>query len=184
MALLRQSPWLRIAVLLTLLCACCGTLRARDPGSDELKVKAAFLLNFAAFVDWPAEAFASETAPFVVGVYGADPFGPVLDEIFAGEAVRGRGFVVRRIRRGDDVRGCHILFVCDSERNNLRGTLARLRGSPTLTVANVNGFAQLGGMIEFTSDRGRVRFLINNTAARAAGLTIGSKLLRLAESTL
>ena len=183
MALLRKLS-LRTWRTTLLTAALWSAAAAADPGSrtaaaDEREVKAAFLLNFAAFVEWPANAFGSPTDPIVVGVYGADPFGATLEAIFSGETVRGRPFLIKRIPSGGDVSGCHIVFVSDPERPRFPSSLG-IRNRPILTVANAPNFAERGGIVEFMVERGRIRFRINRDAARAAGLTIGSKLLRLA----
>lgn len=173
-----------IALVVTL--ACVGVAFASDArrrGTAELQVKAAFILNFAAFVEWPPSAFRDATAPLVVGVYGEDPFGPALDEILAGEVTRERSFIVRRLRPGADPTGCHILFVSDSERRRWSGVLASLRRQPVLTVGNGPDFNEAGGIIEFVTERGRIRFRINVQAAEAAGLVLSSKLLRLAQNS-
>ena len=70
--------------------------RAATPG--EYQVKAVFLYNFSRFVEWPETAFADPKSPFVVGVFGFDPFGADLDEAVRGESVRGHPLVVRRVR--------------------------------------------------------------------------------------
>jgi hypothetical protein len=71
-----------------------GAAAADSP--SEYQVKAIFLFNFSHFVDWPAEAFKSPTEPFIIGVLGADPFGPRLDEAVRGEHIAGHPLVVRR----------------------------------------------------------------------------------------
>lgn len=166
-----------------------GGVAAAEPSATkktqaaELQVKAAFLLNFAAFVTWPEHAFESPTAPIVVGIYGRDPFGTAIDEIFRGEAIRGHPFELRRIERGGNLDECHIVFVANSERRNYEQVNTRLRDRPALTVADGPGFNQAGGMIEFVQERGRIRFRINDRAASAAGLVLSSKLLRLAQGS-
>ena len=139
MALLKPIPLVRRCTLAAVLLLVRPFLPAGEPArtvvADELQVKAAFLLNFAAFVEWPAHAFAAPTAPIVVGIYGRDPFGSALDAIFSGEEMRGRGFRVKRIPAGGDVGGVHILFISDSERARYGSILGRARHQPTLTVA-------------------------------------------------
>jgi hypothetical protein len=184
MAFLRFSRSVRSMIAVLLLPAlgepCAADPARRKASPEELNVKAAFLLNFAAFVEWPAAAFPSPTSPIVLAVYGPDPFGDTLETIFGGETVRGRPFAIRRLPSGGDVSGCHIVFVAAAEGLHFANALAPLRGRPTLTVSDAPGFTRLGGVIEFTMERGRIRFRINQEAARASGLTIGSKLLRLA----
>jgi len=148
--------------------------------SREYDVKAAFLLNFATFVEWPPEVFAHADSPFVIGVMGNDPFGRTLDEMVSGERVKERPLVVYRLDRLEDMHRCHILFISASEAKRVKAILRRLQGQPVLTVADLPGFTEQGGGIGFTTAT-RVALVINPVVLRAAGLRISSKLLRLAQ---
>lgn len=150
-------------------------------GAREFQVKAVFLFNFVQFVDWPPEAFESPESPLVIGVLGADPFGSFLDEIVRGEKVNGRPLVVERYRTVADLRPCHLLFVSGSEGREVARIADAVKGHPTLTVCDWDAFSRHGVMIRFVMERNHVRLRINLEAARAAGLTISSKLLRSAE---
>jgi hypothetical protein len=156
-------------------------LAGQTAQAPEYQVKAVFLLNFAQFVDWPADAFPDADTPVVIGVLGDDPFGGVLDQTVRGERLGGRSFQVRRYQRVDEIKICHILFIARSEESRPEDVLAGLKNRPILTVSDVDGFAERGGMIRFVTDRNRIRLQINPPAAEAAHLTISSKLLRLAE---
>ena len=147
----------------------------------EHQVKAVFLFNFAQFVDWPPEAFPSSTAPLVVGIYGEDRFGQLLDEAVRDETAHGRPLVVRRFRRGQEIGPCQILFVGEREFDRWPALRARLGGRSVLTVGESEGFAEAGGMIELRNDGQRIRLRVNLAAARAARLRLSSKLLRAAE---
>ena len=149
--------------------------------TPEYQLKAVFLFNFAQFVSWPAEAFADSAAPLVIGVLGTDPFGAYLDETVRGEAVEGHPLVVRRFGDLAGIGDCHILFVARDEVTDLPALLRAIEGRSVLTVSDVEGFAGSGGMIRFVNDRNRIRLRINLEAARAAHLTLSSKLLRPAE---
>jgi YfiR/HmsC-like len=149
--------------------------------TPEYQLKAVFLFNFAQFVSWPAEAFADSAAPLVIGVLGTDPFGAYLDETVRGEVVEGHPLVVRRFSDLAGIGDCHILFVSQDEVTDLPALLRAIEGRSVLTVSDVEGFAASGGMIRFVNDRNRIRLRINLEAARAAHLTLSSKLLRPAE---
>jgi hypothetical protein len=148
---------------------------------SEYQVKAVFLFNFSRFVEWPASAFPSVDAPFVLGVFGADPFGTDLDEVIKGEAVNGRPLVVRRVQTPAEAAGCQILFIPRSEDRHLRDVLSAVDRHSTLTVSDVPGTAQRGVMIRLVTEQGRVRMRINVDSARDADLTISSNLLRAAQ---
>lgn len=147
----------------------------------EYQIKAAFLFNFAKFVDWPAEVFPDTTTPITIGIFGKDPFGGTLEEIVAGETVRGRRLALVRFRRVRDIRDCHILFVSASEERSIPQILDKVRGTSVLTVGEIENFARDGGIVNFVLRESRVRFQVNMDAADRARLRISSKLLKLAE---
>lgn len=152
-------------------------LRAQD---RQYQLKAAFLVNFAQYVEWPSEAFPTNDAPIVFGVLGQNPFDNALKDLVSGEVVNGRKAVVQEFRSVRDINRCHVLFIADSERSRLPAILRALRGRSILTVSDLDRFDNQGGIIRFVTE-GRVRFRINVAAAQDAGLTISSKLLRLAD---
>lgn len=145
----------------------------------EYDLKAVFLFNFATFVEWPDEAKLGEGDAFVIGVLGDDPFGASLDEVVNGEAVRGAPLVVRRYRTVAEAAGARILFMALPP-DRLREALAALRGRPVLTVSDHPQFLEAGGIVAFSTGA-RVELHINPEAAREAGLSISSKLLRVAK---
>jgi hypothetical protein len=149
--------------------------------SPEYQVKAVFLFNLAQFVQWPPRAFSDATAPLVIGVLGEDPFGHYLDETLRGERVNNRPLILQRYRRISDAKNCHVLFISRSEANNLDQIFAALRGRNVLTVGDAEDFIARGGMIRLVTENKKIRIRLNLNAVRAAGLTISSKLLRLAE---
>ena len=151
---------------------------AQAAPTPEYQLKAVFLFNFAQFVEWPPSAFPDSGAPLVIGILGADPFGSYLDETVRGERVNEHPLVVQRFRRVEDIAACHILFVAEPGRGHLKPILDSLKGRSVLTVSDVERFTSRGGMIGFVTDQHRIRLRINLAAARAAELTISSKLLR------
>jgi hypothetical protein len=144
----------------------------------EYDLKAAFLYNFAQFVEWPADAFESPGAPFVIGIVGTDPFGQSLDEIVAGEAVRGHSIVVRRWRTLEEMGPAHVLFISRGQAARLGDLATAVDDRSILTVGDGNDFATRVGIIGFVVAGNHVRLVINVARARAANLTISSQLLR------
>jgi hypothetical protein len=151
------------------------------PAPGEYQVKAVFLYNFSRFVSWPREAFVNESAPFVVGVFGHDPFGSELDEAVKGEAVDGRPLVVKRVQTAAEAAECQILFIHQSEDKRLPEAIAAVGSHSVLTVSDVPGAAQRGVMIRLVTEGGRIRMRIDAESVRAARLTISSNLLRSAQ---
>lgn len=156
-------------------------LPAQTTPPGEYQIKAVFLFNFAQFVEWPPQAFPQAQTPLVIGVLGEDPFGNYLDETVRGETVNDRPLAIQRYRRVEEIKTCHVLFISRSDANRVEQILASLKDRNILTVADAEGFARRGVMIRFVTEKNKIRLRINLEAAKAANLTISSKLLRPAE---
>ncbi|MFA5265659.1 MAG: YfiR family protein [Opitutaceae bacterium] len=143
-------------------------------------VKAAYIYNFAKFIDWTNEdGVDTSTTPIVICVVGDDPVGSELDEITSLQA-KGRSISVLHIKSQDKIPHCHILYIGASEQPQVELLLQQVSNSEVLTVSDLPGFAERGGMIGFASKRGRVQIEINVPRARSVGLRINSKLLEIA----
>ena len=173
---------------LSLLCAvwitALGGIAARADEAPEYQVKAAFLYNFAKFVEWPADALPQDSSPFVIGVLGDDPFGANLDKTVEGKALGEHKIVAKRFKKLEDVQTCHILFVCRSEKDKLSKIVERLGKANTLVVGDTDQLLQRGGAINFTLEDKKVRFEINADAAERADLKVSSKLMQLATKVI
>ena len=154
-----------------------------EPAADlESEVKAAFLYNFAKFIEWPPDAFAQPSAPMAFCVYGEDPVGASLEALIRGETLNGRRLEVRRLRGVSQARECHVLFFSAAEKGRLPEALSALREARALTVGEGKDFLDKGGMIRLFLEQNRMRFDINLDAAETCSLKISSKLLRLAHA--
>jgi len=147
---------------------------------SEYQVKAAFLMNFANFTEWPVHSFPDGLAPVVVGVLGDDPFGHDLDRMVKGKSLSGHPMTVKRVDWRADLNAFHILFISASEQQRLPDILHKLESSSALTVSDIDGFCVAGGMIAFVVQNDHVRFEINAEIAQRRGLKVSSKLLSLA----
>jgi hypothetical protein len=167
-----------IAALAAALLACIPAFSsiAGQP-STEYRIKAAFLYNFTSFVTWP-ETLAGQTG-FTLCVFGNDPFGALLDKL-AGKPVNNTKLVVRRLESLALLDQCQLVFISEISSDRVDAALAMLHRLPVLTVSDMHGFTELGGIIEFRIIENKVRFDINLNAAESAGLSISSKLLSLA----
>ena len=152
--------------------------------SLEYQVKAAYLLNFVSFTEWPRSAFATDTAPLRICTAGGDPFGAVLDGTVEGEAVLGHPVVVERVMATGDARSCHVMFLARSQDGRVAEWLRAVHGAPVLTVGESAAFLRAGGIVSFAVDQGHVRFDVNRGAAEARGLKFSSRVLRLARSVM
>lgn len=147
--------------------------------SREYDLKAVFLFNFATFVEWPEAARPRAGQPIIIGVLGNDPFGTLLDDVVAGEKLKGHPLVIRRYRSMETAQEAHILYISTSETWRLPQILRFLRKKPVLTVADSTSPTESEAIITFFT-KSRVELHINPTAAEQAGLSISSKLLRVA----
>jgi hypothetical protein len=146
----------------------------------EYEIKAAFLYNFTKFVDWPAQTFANDDAPIVIGVLGDSPCVPALERLVKDRKVNGRTLVVTRIASAAEAKVTQMLFVSSAQEREFAALEPTLHSLPVLTVGESPGFATLGGAIDFVPQGDKIRFEINIDAAEHAGLKISAQLQKLA----
>lgn len=155
--------------------------RGQADAATGYEVKAAFLFNFAKFIEWPPGAFAAPQSPFVICVLGQDPFGNILNDTLQGKTLGDRSFTVQRLKDKADIRHCQMVFVSSLESAHLAEIVESIRGAHVLLAGESTGFAASGGTIEFTLEDNHVHFTINTDAANRSGLKFSSKLLALAK---
>ena len=151
-----------------------------NPDPTEYQVKAAFLFNFAKFVEWPSGTFRGADSPLVIGLIGEDPFGETLVKSIQNKTVQGHPLALRRIQGDEDLKQCHVLFISRSEKQRLREIFAAVKSSAVLTVSEMDQFLEQGGMINFFVESDSVKFAINIETAQRSGLKLSSKLLSVA----
>jgi hypothetical protein len=142
-------------------------------------LKAAFLFNFAKFVEWPAEA--SPSASLSVCVLDDVAVEDSLEQLVAGAPVSARSVTIIKSARNKSLRGCQVIYLGDPDPSHITDTLDDLKNAPILTVGDGDQFARGGGMIGLFIEDGRMRFAINPDAAQRAGLRLSSRLLSLAK---
>ncbi|HLH52523.1 MAG TPA: YfiR family protein [Verrucomicrobiae bacterium] len=158
-----------------------GPLQSLGQPSREYQLKAVYLFRFAQFVEWPTNSFPTPDSPIVIAVLGPDPFNGSLEEAVRGEQVQGRALAVKYFRSPDQIGPCHVLYIGPAEDRALDDIFAHLKGTSVLTVGDTQAFARHGGIIRFVPEQGRIRFRVDLEAAKAAKLSLSSKLLRWAE---
>jgi hypothetical protein len=153
---------------------------ATENAPTEYQIKAAFLFNFAKFVQWPSAAFAERNSPLLIGVLGDDPFHGDLAGTIHNKSVDEHPLILKEVPSLVEATNCHILFICASEKKRLPQVLQALQRASVLTVSEMEGFTENGGMINFVLEGTKIHFQINQEAAARAGLKISSKLMSLA----
>ena len=154
-------------------------LGAQGAAQREYEIKAAYLYNFINYINWPDRALPPAGGAITIGVIGQNPFGSALAPL-AGKRIKGRSVAVKECASLTDAAGCQIVFISPSEKQRLDEILQGLKDAKVLSVSEIDGFAERGGIINFISERNKIRFEINSEAARRTGLTISSELLKLA----
>jgi hypothetical protein len=184
MALLTNSGWFvgnaRRGLALALAGLGFSTAAVAATGIREDELKAAALFNVIAFTEWPATAFASADAPLVVGVLGNGPLVTFLNDTVAHETWQGRRISLRRVSTPADARFCHAVYIAQSEHARWPSIAHLFARLPILTISDADEFARRGGLVQLTIERNKVQLLVNLRAARSCGITISSKVLRLA----
>ncbi|MEI6085555.1 MAG: YfiR family protein [Verrucomicrobiota bacterium] len=177
----------RTLTLLLIVALACGPTTptsnqaaTNDFALAELQVKAGFLYNFALFTTWPTNVLNGSTNAIRIGVLGQDSFGPILEQMLRDKRVDKHPVEIRRYTDAAAARDCQVLYISCSETGRLPAVLGELGNAPVLTVGDMPGFAEQGGMIALVKTNDRVAFNVNLSAARQAKLSISSKLLRLA----
>lgn len=152
---------------------------AQDDIAMDYQVKAAFMVNFPKYVDWPADAFASTNSPIKVAMFGDENVAREFEAMIQGGLViDGHPVVLKRIQSEADLTGgCQILFIATSERARVSTILEKLKGSPVLLVGESDNFLEQGGMVNLVPKNRKIRLQINLAAARQAHLRISSRLL-------
>ena len=145
--------------------------------APDVEVKAAFLYNFAKFVEWPALL---PGAPIVACVVGDDDIAAALVKIVSGQNISGHALDVTRPREIEAWTLCQLLFIADTDLRRSADGIRGVRALPVLTVSDGKGFSRAGGIIELFVDSGKMRFVINIDAAKRSGLHVSSRLLGLA----
>ncbi|MGE0087456.1 MAG: YfiR family protein [Desulfococcaceae bacterium] len=146
----------------------------------EYSLKAAFLYNFAKFVQWPDTAFRSPDEPVLLCILGTSFFGNALGTIENREVIPPRRLSVKLCENIGEISGCHMLFISSSESENLSSILSVTQTIPMLTVSDSEGFAQRGVMINLVNIDNKLRFEINTEAVNQMPFRLSSNLLKLA----
>lgn len=156
------------------------SVRAQEAAPSEAQVKAAFLLNFAKYVEWPPSAFPETGKPIVVGIFDDDEVAREFSVMSEKRTVEGHPFQLVRITTPEQCRACHIVFIGFSQTRRCADLLPTLRASDILTVGENDDFMDLGGMINLTQRERRIAIEVNMESVRASKLKVSSKLLALA----
>lgn len=174
---LLQSLAVRASIAILLLTPMPGA--AQDV--TEPALKAAYIYNFAKFTDWPADVMPAGK-PLLICVLGDAAIGDALARAVKGRALAGHITEVSQSAPDGPRGACHILYLSGVTASQAATLVAGLRDAPVLTISDVEGFTQLGGIAQFFFEDGQLRFNVDAGSARRARLQISSRLLALAKT--
>jgi hypothetical protein len=172
----------RCAAVLLVLINLCGFAQAAGNHHDvEHQLKAAFLYKFAAYIEWPAVAFAQAEDPLMIGVVGSEEMAAELTKLNNGIRVNNRAVHVKSLSTADNINDLHILFISHRAVDNLPALLNQVRDKPVLAVTESPGALDAGSIINFIPVDSYIRFEISVTSAEASGIKISARLLDVAQ---
>lgn len=156
-------------------------LSSAEPALPEGQVKSALVLNFARYVEWPESAFATAADPFLICLLGRDTLGGALSAL-EGKKIRARTVDVKSFLNADEVLGCHVVYIAETEERRLVPVLKRLSGKAILTLSDMSGFVEAGGAIGIVQGENRLQFEVNRKTLELSKLKASSNLLKLARN--
>jgi hypothetical protein len=175
---MRKAPDLARPFGLPIMLGILLSVGAHGQPIDESQVKAAFLYNFAKFVEWTPD---SGAPAITFCIAGAAPLYNALEESLRGKNINGRTAVTRQIEAAGETRGCQVLFIGQLDKKRVGEILQAVTAANLLTVGDSDEFAQRGGMIGLIKSANKFRFVVNVDAVSRHGMRVSSKLLQLAE---
>jgi hypothetical protein len=147
---------------------------------SEYEIKAAYIFNFAKFIEWPEESLQSDT--LVLAIYKYDPFGIIIDKTMQGRKAQGKNWKIVRTNKVEDISQCHVLFISNLGTYETMKLIEKTKNKPILTIGDeIIGFCEMGGVINFTPQFSAHQFEINNEVALSRRISISPKLLTLAK---
>jgi hypothetical protein len=173
-------PDIVLALLVCSLNCAFAPCHAQTSTQHEYELKAGVLYHIIEYVEWPKGSLPDDQPEIRIGLLGQIPFPEAL-EVLDGKMIQGRKLVVKRLTDLSAAADCQVLFIGASEKPRLPEIMAQMKDRPVLTVSEVDGFAERGGMVNLVSGQNRIVLEINREVAGRARLSISSQLLKLAK---
>ncbi len=173
----------RAIIFLLLVLAVCpyaGTSRGDEVGRSEPQMKAAFLLNFPKYVEWPSDSLPASASPIVFAIVGDEDVASAFVALSNGRNIDGRPIQLMRNPSAEQCLDCQVLFIGSEEARKIAELVKQLKCASVLTVGESGQFMNEGGMINLARSERRIVLEVNLEAARLTELKISSKLMALA----
>ncbi len=157
-----------------------GTGMAQTKQVDPAELKAAFVLNFAQFCEWPDAKLPTNATPVRLGVVGSADMVAILQRVAAAKKVNGRDVEVISIDDPAAITLVHVLYLAEHPARTNEYVTTSFEHA-VLTVSDCPQFMPEGGIIRLFMEDRKMRFEIHPRSADRARLRLSSKLLRLAK---
>ena len=167
-----------IVGVLLLFTAMLGSINAQS--TTDIRVKAAFVYNFAKFIEWPGFTNSASNTPIKIAIVGEDPIKSELESVVRGKSIDAHPIEILKFQSLTEIQPCHLLFISNSERANLPQILKLIRNTVVVTVSDMPDFLDQGGQIAFLSQENKIRFEVNIAETERVGVKLSSNLLKLA----
>ncbi len=148
---------------------------------DEQKIKAGLIYNFIKYTDWPSSGTEGESAPIIICIFGQDPFNGYLQPI-EDRTVKQRNITVHRVDDVAKTAGCNLLVIGGEEKQQWPQIHEFLADKNVLTVSDITGFSESGGMIQFSKNNNHISLYLNTKAIAAAHLHIQDNLIKISST--
>lgn len=144
---------------------------------SESSIKAALVYNILHFVEWQSNAL-------TICVYAQDEDDIASFKSLPSQTKSGNALNIKFLHsNGHSVKqnNCHIIFISHDSDTNIYGMLTEIKNTERLTIGESSQFISKGGMINFVRKDLTIKFEVNITALKQAGLEISSQVLRIAD---
>lgn len=142
---------------------------------SEYRVKALLISKITEYIEWPDSLnILSDTGNVIICIFGDNPFGKSLDDVFIKEKIKikDKAVTLRYIDDMTKLKNCHILYICSSEKENLTKTLLKTKNKQILTVSDSPGFCEWGVHINFYVQNNKTRFELNESSMLKSGFNV------------
>ena len=146
--------------------------------TTETQLKAAYLVNFLKYVEWPGTRTTINLC-----LFGRDSLGPYL-AAYEGRQIGGRELHIRKVSSPEQLVDCQELFIPDTEEARFAAVMRWVDKQAILTVSDAEAFTRDGGAIALIRSEGRLQFDVNMDALVRAGLRASPQMLRLARQII
>jgi hypothetical protein len=145
---------------------------------SEYVMKAVFFEKITRFVEWPEESNMNDhSKPFVIKVFGENPFGDILENIYSYQTINNKKVTIEYINSVKEISGAHLLFIGESQKDNINEIIDYVKNKPVLTFGETRGFAKNGVHVNFYLNNNKIALEINETQVKKSGLYMSFRLL-------